>query len=127
MKYIRTRDSQIIDCAKLLEDAKRHRLQNEDDIALANAIFNKKTTSKGWERRVEKVADNIKDLFDETIVDANYKDNPYLYDRDEPVDSPEFDSEDEVVYGAIWARGMHNEPILTPIAKLNSKGGWELI
>ena len=74
-----------------------------------------------------KIADAIEELFDEYIVDANYKEKPYLYDRNEPVDSPEFDSEDEVVYGAIWIRGEYGEPILKPVAKLKKKGGWKLL
>lgn len=72
-------------------------------------------------------ADTIEELCDEFIIDANYKDTPYLYDRGEPVNSPEFDSKDEVVYGGIWTRGKHGKPILKPVAKLNEKGGWELL
>ena len=123
MKYIRTNDGKI--CKLCIHEI----IVLEDGIEVARR---KERLIDGYydfatECKIIKEADTIEKLCDEFIVDANYKDKPYLYDRDEPVNSPEFTSEDEVVYGGIWTTGEHGEPILKPVAKLNEKGEWKLL
>lgn len=139
MKYIRTKDGRIIDCVKLVGDAKKHILQNENDYKLAHVLSSKTyDTNFGWQRRVIKQADDIKELCDcFLLVDKNERDGEVedpLATKDYQRLLAEFrvrlvdgsDIRKMAFYGCIWAFGDDGLPRLEPVAKLVKREWWEL-
>ena len=109
MKYIRTKDGRIIYCIKLIKQAKKQVLQNEEDL--------------GWKRRVIKQADTIEELCDEKIGTFKDGSKPYIYKQTSWGDlAKDWTQYHNNVYGAIWT-----DKGLIYVAKMNEKGELELI
>lgn len=83
-----------------------------------------------------KVADALEELMDEFVLVNGYRFrkpktatelNKDIYEM-----ASFYNSEDDIIYGAIWTIGEHDEPILKPMAKLkgispNCEIDWELL
>lgn len=69
-------------------------------------------------------SDNILDLIDE-IVKKSYE-KTYLTTK-EFWDDPDFDPEQEEMYGSIWVTGDNGAPTLKPVIKKTEIGKWEFI
>ena len=114
MKYIRTFDGIYVDAGT-------------DALGLRCVRYNgKKIALSQDDDKIVKEADTIEELLDECVVIAKDKEKPFIYDLNVPVDNPEFDSEDETVYGTIWAKDGKGHPHLEPVAVLKGNK-WEII
>lgn len=87
-----------------------------------------------WVKYINK-ADTVEELCDELVLieenypiiieELNFKEGTFLRDNEY-----EFLSklpENPIIYGAIWVKGEHNEPILKSVAKMKSDGNLELL
>lgn len=112
MKYIRTKN-------------RIHEVVIEDDEIRAFQVKGR-FASIDYEDVIAQ-ADTIKELCDEIVrvcqpntenewrIVLNSKDSQFLINND------------HIDYGAIWTKGKDGEPILKSVAKMNDKGGWELL
>ena len=111
MKYIRTEDG-------------IHEVKSWHDYDLSGRVY--ETTDKRCIDTIEvkKTADDIKELIDEEIIvweDGSMEFANRGYDGKAP------QGEIKEIYGAIFIKGEHKEPILKSVAKMNGKGDYELL
>ena len=146
MKYIRTKDGHILDIEALINQEKENpyysdhefeEIKNEDDCCVLNwtAIGTELNTI---EDQVGKrlnygmtitspfiaQADTVEELCDEFVIVGKKKHKvkgitKVIYSINQ--------LKNNEIYGAIWTKGAHDEPVLKSVAKLNEKGELELL
>lgn len=151
-RYIRTKDGRIVDVQKFIGeekdtpyyyDFKFDEIKNEEDYCVLNwtAIGSKENSIK---EQVGKrcqfgatidspfiaQADTIEELCDELV--ATNRGCKCLYKPSEVFGCQDKEAVNELIkssliYGAIWTKGEHGEPILKSVAKMNEKGDLELL
>lgn len=155
MKYVRTKDGIILDLEEFINEEKDTPYYKDFEFEEISKDGRLKWTAIGTEKcpgkdqigrrchfsatlnsEVIKQADTIPELFDELVLVA-----PYRFRRPKTATELEKDfeemidlytSKDDTIYGAIWTKGEHDEPILKSIAKMkgvlpNGEIDWELL
>lgn len=72
----------------------------------------------------DKSTDTLTDLFDE-VIRISYGERMFL--NKDFWEDPDFDPEQEDVYGMVWVKGEQGEPILKAVAKKIERNQWKLI
>lgn len=124
MKYIVTKDGRII---------KFDTSDVEEEIAgIKYDIlgFRLKTIMQFYNLRKEdivKVVDAIEELCDEFVMNNEIIVGSPRDGMNRLQLADYYAKNDKNVFGAIWVKGVHNEPILKSVAKMNDKGELELL
>ena len=114
MKYIRTKDGifEVTDSYKVGAGFIKYEVKN----ALCIADF-----------EIIKQADTIEELCDAFIVKFRNLIINIYYDFEYEIPKEYKNDSNNIIYGAIWIKGEHGEPILKSVAKMNDKGELKLL
>lgn len=130
MKYIRTEENiyklQHISETIYRIDGKDYSITTVYQLEGLGAVLAQEINQQKAAETIEELCDGFV-MYDEQFADDESFTHIVFASLEEAKKNMKYQTNKAIIYGAIWTKGRHGEPILTSVAKMNEKGELELL